>query len=83
MDAHDPTTDAVVRRVSFATALVVGAAVVVIPYACGRAYRRWLGRNDPFDALNDRIERFEDGMRARSEIARAFRELGRGAIAGP
>ena len=82
MDAHrgDRETDAATRQISRVAALIVGAAVIVIPYACSRAYRRWLSRNDPFEALNASLDRLAIRYRERGEVIRAFGEMGRGAM---
>jgi len=79
-DGGSREIDAATPQIFRVAALILGAAAVVIPYACGRAYRSWLGRNDPFEALNASIERFVGRYRERREIVRAFGDIGRGAI---
>jgi hypothetical protein len=44
------------RRFNAVTTLLIVAAVIGLPYACDRAYRRWLKDNDPFAGLRARLE---------------------------
>ncbi len=60
-------TDTWVRRVSSVGALFIFAGVIVIPYACDRAYRRWENDIDLFVALGERLE----GARTSYQVKRA------------
>jgi hypothetical protein len=43
------------RRFNAVTTLLIVAAVIGLPYACDRAYRRWSKENDPFAGLRARL----------------------------
>jgi hypothetical protein len=57
--------DAWIRRFSAVATLLILAAVIGLPYACDRAYRRWLKENDPFAGLRARLERERTRYRER------------------
>jgi hypothetical protein len=44
------------RRFNAAATLLIVAAVIGLPYACDRAYRRWSKENDPLAGLRARLE---------------------------
>jgi hypothetical protein len=44
------------RRFNAVATLLIVAAVIGLPYACDRAYRRSLKENDPFARLRARLE---------------------------
>jgi hypothetical protein len=48
--------DAWTRRFNAVATLLVVAAVIGLPYACDRAYRRWSKENDPLAGLRARLE---------------------------
>jgi hypothetical protein len=48
--------DAWARRFNAVATLLIVAAVIGLPYACDRAYRRWSKENDPLAGLRARLE---------------------------
>jgi hypothetical protein len=48
--------DAWARRFNAVATLLIVAAVIGLPYACDRAYRRWSKKNDPLAGLRARLE---------------------------
>jgi hypothetical protein len=59
--------DAWTRRFNAVATLLIVAAVIGVPYACDRAYRRWSKKNDPLAGLRARLE----DQRARYRESRA------------
>jgi hypothetical protein len=70
--AEPRNTDAAVKRISMAAALALSAAVVAIPYAFGRTFRRWQEGVSPFAGLRARRARARERLRRRQEAAGAF-----------
>jgi hypothetical protein len=48
--------DAWTRRFNAVGTLLIVAAVIGLPYACERAYRRWSKENDPLAGLRARLQ---------------------------
>lgn len=66
--------DAWIRRFNAVATLLIVAAVIGVPYACDRTYRRWSKENDPFAGLRARLEH----RRTRSRERRAnMTDMGR------
>jgi hypothetical protein len=59
--------DAWTRRFNAVTTLVIVAAVIGLPYACERVYRRWSKENDPFAGLRARLAHERARYRERRE----------------
>ncbi|HEY1126834.1 MAG TPA: hypothetical protein VGF83_03660 [Actinomycetota bacterium] len=59
--------DAWTRRFNTVTTLLIVAAVIGLPYACDRAYRRWSKENDPFAGLRARLAHERTRYRERRE----------------
>jgi hypothetical protein len=71
--------DAWIRRFSAVATLLIFGAVIGLPYACDRAYRRWLKENDPFAGLRARLEHERSRYRERranvTDAARVIRDV--------
>jgi hypothetical protein len=71
--------DAWIRRSSAVATVLIFAAVIGIPYACDRAYRRWLKENDPLAELRARLERTRTGYQERranvTEVAQVISDV--------
>jgi hypothetical protein len=71
--------DAWIRRSSAVATALIFAAVIGIPYACDRAYRRWLKANDPVAGLRARLERTRIGYQERranvTEVAQVISDV--------
>ncbi len=65
--------DASVRRFNAVATLILCAAVIGIPYACDRAYRRWSRENDLLAGPRARLARartdYQDRRTNVSEVA--------------
>ena len=70
--AESRDADATVRRISMVAALSLSAAVVAIPYALGRAFRRWQEGVSPFAGVRARFGRAKRRSQQRREAAGAF-----------
>jgi hypothetical protein len=71
--------DAWIRRSSAVATALIFAVVIGIPYACDRAYRRWLKENDPLAGLRARLERTRTGYQERranvTEVAQVISDV--------
>jgi hypothetical protein len=71
--------DAWIRRSSVVATALISAVVIGIPYACDRAYRRWLKENDPLAGLRARLERTRTGYQERranvTEVAQVISDV--------
>ncbi|MGH2578495.1 MAG: hypothetical protein ACRDG9_12225, partial [Actinomycetota bacterium] len=69
--------DAWIRRFSAVATLLILAAVIGLPYACDRAYRRWSKENDPFAGLRARLEQQRTRYReSRANVTDLVRVIG-------
>jgi hypothetical protein len=57
--------DAWTRRFNAVATFLIVAAVIGLPYACDRAYRRWSKENDPLAGLRARLEHERTRFRER------------------
>ena len=55
-----------------AAALTLGAAIITIPYAVGRSFRRWQEGVSPFAGVRARFGRAKKRSKQRREAAGAF-----------
>lgn len=71
--------DAWIRRSSVVATVLIFVAVIGIPYACDRAYRRWLKENDPLAGLRARLEDTRTGYQERranvTEVAQVISDI--------
>jgi hypothetical protein len=67
------------RRFNAVTTLLIVAAVIGLPYACDRAYRRWLKENDPFAGLRARLEhertRYREGRANVTDLVQVISDV--------
>jgi hypothetical protein len=59
--------DAAIRRFSKTATIFLSVAVIGIPYALNRAYRRWLAKDDPIEELRAYMGRLEASYRDKRE----------------
>jgi hypothetical protein len=69
--AEPRDTDALVKRISMAAALALSAAVVAVPYAVGRMFRRWQEGISPLAGLRARVGSAKKRSERRREAAGA------------
>jgi hypothetical protein len=68
--------DAWIRRFNAVATLLIVAAVIGVPYACDRTYRRWSKENDPLAGLRARLEhrrtRYQESRASVTEMGRVI-----------
>jgi hypothetical protein len=68
--------DAWTRRFNAVATLLIVAAVIGVPYACDRTYRRWSKENDTFAGLRARLEhrrtRYQESRASVTEMGRVI-----------
>jgi hypothetical protein len=57
--------DASIKRSNVVVVLVIYAAVLGIPYVCGKVYRRWIQNNRPLEQLWTSLDRLGDSYRGK------------------
>jgi hypothetical protein len=71
--------DAWTRRFNAVATFLIVAAVIGLPYACDRAYRRWSKENDPFAGLRARLEhertRFRESRANVTEVVQVISDV--------
>ena len=76
MRSETPTLS---RRFSAVATPLIVAAVIGVPYACDRTYRRWSKENDPLAGLRARLEHERTRYRERranvTDVARVIRDV--------